>query len=416
MTPSNTLILPSDAPSRLARRKGGGGKGGGKSSSSKGGSSGSFGKSTSSSTHTSSSKTISTPHLLGGQASAVTYSSGGGKTSKITSGAFEGRTVGGGSRSGIYGTSVYGSGYPNRPFGSSGVVGQPFPYYYYPLVWETPPTSSYPPYLNATSEYGSPSNGSRPGGVLMQATLRSNITNSTFHFLADNSTVLAVLPLIRANCSLHGNLNNATSSSVPFAYTEENSTSPHAVDAVQYYRASSAVLTLEGYNNTVVLSNVPNATALPLPASVDQTLLTCLNATIGPAIPLVDAPAKFHLSVGGYIFIVIAGLIVLFFLAFLALCITVKCCDWKDSRSEKRSFRATLVQIMALCQRRRPTERVNYHNVPNPDTQDAHPAMKQYPHTMYTLPPYDPPRTVTTGRNGTLEYHFNVERVSPAVA
>ncbi|KZV65967.1 hypothetical protein PENSPDRAFT_562465, partial [Peniophora sp. CONT] len=221
--------------------------------------------------------------------SAVTYSSGGGKTSKVTSGAFKGRLLGGGERSRIYGTSVYGSGYPNRPSGSSGVAGQPFPYYYYPVVWEAPTSSSshsYPPYLNATDEYGSPSNSSRPGGMLMQATLYSNTTSSTFHFLADNSTVSSVLNIIRANCSIHGHLNNGTSSTVPVAYTGGNSSAPQVVDAVQYYRASSAVLTLEGYNNTAILST-PNATAPPLPAGVDLTLLACLNATIGAAIPLV---------------------------------------------------------------------------------------------------------------------------------
>jgi len=61
---------------------------------------------------------------------------------------------------------------------------------------------------------------------------------------------------------------------------------------VQYYRASSVVLTLDGYNNTAALSNDTNATNTPLPASVNTTFLDCLNQTIGAAVPLIDASAR----------------------------------------------------------------------------------------------------------------------------
>lgn len=297
---------------------------------------------------------------MGGKSSAVTYSSGGGQTSTVFSGAFKGRSLGGGSRSHIYGTrcvycisalgnhlrrlpSVYGSGYPHRPFGSSGVAGQPFPYYHYPIVWESPyPASLYPAHLSPSQEYGPPSYVLRPGGALMQAMLQSNSTKSTFYFLADNSTVFAVLSIIRAYCSRHGNLDNKTSSSVGVAYPEASGSAPLAVDALQYYRASSAVLTLDGYNNTVALSASPNVSPLPLPAEVDRTLLTCLNASIGAAIPLVDAPTKFRHSDGGYILIVFGVLIGIMGLIILVPSIVARCfgCkhDFLRSRPEQDIF------------------------------------------------------------------------------
>jgi len=62
---------------------------------------------------------------------------------------------------------------------------------------------------------------------------------------------------------------------------------------VQYYRASSVVLTLDGYNDTAALGeNVTNAADpiyhVPLPNTTDTTLLNCLNETIGAAVPLAD--------------------------------------------------------------------------------------------------------------------------------
>lgn len=213
---------------------------------------------------------------------------------------------------------------------------------------------SYPLYLNRTTEYGQPTNTSRPGGPLMQAALRSGDTNSsTFHFLADNTTVYELLPIIRSNCSIHGHFDMNTSSSTPYAYTGGNTSDPLPVDAVQYYRASSAVLTLEGYNNSVVLSSAPNATAKPLPANVDWTLLACLNATIGAAIPLVDAPASKARFSGLAIFGIVLASLIGFVFCCMPCCLG--CClgCFVSGRDERHRRRSSAVPSQRLPEDRR---------------------------------------------------------------
>ena len=78
---------------------------------------------------------------------------------------------------------------------------------------------------------------------------------------------------------------------------------PSPGEVVQYYRASSVALTLDGYNNTAALSGDANATAVPLPSNIDTTLLTCLNDTIGEAVPLFeDAAMRLPMpSVGAFV-------------------------------------------------------------------------------------------------------------------
>ena len=63
--------------------------------------------------------------------------------------------------------------------------------------------------------------------------------------------------------------------------------------AIQYYRASSVVLTLDGYNNTVVFENDPTQLPAALPANVDTNLMKCVNETIGTSVPLAGGT---HLS------------------------------------------------------------------------------------------------------------------------
>ncbi|EIM89277.1 uncharacterized protein STEHIDRAFT_154955 [Stereum hirsutum FP-91666 SS1] len=328
-TPSDGYSSSSRPESMLVPRKGGGGHGaGGESSSGSGGSSGksssssggSSGKSSSSGSSSTSSKSssISVKGLSGGKTSATTYGPGGGKTSTISEGQpFAGRTVGGGTRAEVYGSSKYGSGYP--PSYSGKITQRGLPYYFWPIVWSSRPTD--PPKISeGEGTYGKPDNTSRPGGALVQAVFFSNVSESAqFTLLSDNFTVTVIMPLIKYNCSM---INNSTSSSTPVPYNPDASSCsisnasscyPVAEQAIQYYRASTVVLTLDGYNNTAVFasnetdSNATssgNATPLPSLSDTDQSLLGCLNGTIGAAVPLVDggvSSMKFSSNVGGLV-------------------------------------------------------------------------------------------------------------------
>ncbi|KAI1787957.1 hypothetical protein LXA43DRAFT_672033 [Ganoderma leucocontextum] len=280
--------------------KGGGGRGGssgskGSSSGSKGSSSGSKGSSGSKSGSTGSKG--STPSPVGTRGSTVPvsgttfgsgfktstpYGSGGVKMTTIPQGQpFAGRTYGGATRNDIYGTSVYGSGYPG--VAGSGVTGRNFPYIYPPFVWVD--YGYGPHYLHSSHEYGEPQNTNRTGGPEMQATFISPSSNSTFHIIADNSTVVSLIGSIRSSCS--GKFSNSSSTS-PSPYGNSIS-DPRPEGTIQYYRASSVVLTLDGYNNTAALSSDANAKAGPLPSNVDTQLLNCLNSTIGDAVPLFNS-------------------------------------------------------------------------------------------------------------------------------
>lgn len=158
---------------------------------------------------------------------------------------------------------------------------------------------------------------------MAQASFLSNASEPVaFRVLADNTTVNALIREILLNCSM---INNSMSSSKPMPYNPGSSScsssnssscsveSPRQEQAIQYYRASSVVLTLDGYNNTAVFasngtdSNVTsswNPTPLPSLGDMDQTLLGCLNGTIGAAVPLVDggvSSMKFSSNVGGLV-------------------------------------------------------------------------------------------------------------------
>ena len=133
-------------------------------------------------------------------------------------------------------------------------------------------------------QYGDPKNTNRTGGPEMQAAFSSPSSNSTFHIIADNSTVVSLIGSITASCSGKFASNSSTS---PTPYGSAAS-DPRPEGAIQYYRASSVVLTLDGYNNSAALSANASANVqpAPLPGNVDRTLLDCLNYTIGESVPM----------------------------------------------------------------------------------------------------------------------------------
>jgi hypothetical protein len=120
---------------------------------------------------------------------------------------------------------------------------------------------------------------------MQDAIFISQTQNTTFHILADNATVVELIFALGTNCS---STLSSSSSRQPIPFNDTDPRSPRPESAVQYYRASSVVLTLEGYNNTAALRNDTTIPETPLPTNVDMKLLTCLNETIGLAVPLID--------------------------------------------------------------------------------------------------------------------------------
>lgn len=101
--------------------------------------------------------------------------------------------------------------------------------------------------------------------------------------ISDNSTVASLISSLSANCSL-----GASSSKAPTPY-DGALTDPQPGQAVQYYRASSVVLTLDGYNDTYAYSAAATNASVPLPRWVNATFLGCVNDTIGEAVPLISS-------------------------------------------------------------------------------------------------------------------------------
>jgi hypothetical protein len=125
-------------------------------------------------------------------------------------------------------------------------------------------------------------NSTRPGGPLSTATFHSLSVNTTFRLVADNDTVTSLLLDLSQNCSSRYSTNPAPVST-PLAV---NASTPRPEQVIQYYRASSIALTLDGYNNTATYAPAGTPDS-PLPSNIDTTLLTCLNQSIGVSAPLV---------------------------------------------------------------------------------------------------------------------------------
>ncbi|KAJ7202442.1 hypothetical protein C8J57DRAFT_1454889 [Mycena rebaudengoi] len=299
------MLIPFiSTPRRLGRRKGGGktgGSTGGSSSGGKGssgstgtgssssggkGSSSGSGSSSSSGRGSSSSSGKSSPIKFGGGSSRSSrnYGRGGGRPSTIPAGSlFAGRSQGGGTRAQVFGTRSYGSGYPG--ISGRGVGGRGFPFYFWPLMWGGGIGYGSNAYLHS-NEYGEPNNNSRPGGAMASAAFQSNSTGTVFRLVADNSTVSDLMADIAANCSSHLTAPNTT---LPTPFDANAAPKPEQV--VQYYRASSVALSLDGYNNTAALMDENAAPDAPLPAGIDAVLLDCLNQTVGLGVPLIDGAA-----------------------------------------------------------------------------------------------------------------------------
>ncbi|KAI0070483.1 hypothetical protein K474DRAFT_1670025 [Panus rudis PR-1116 ss-1] len=231
-----------------------------------------------------------------------TYSQGGGPIVIIPGDEpFAGRSAGGGTRDQVYGSRTYGSGYPpSYPTPGRGVSDLGLPFYFWPLAWGD--GLGYGPEYLHSHEYGEPNNSSRPGGPMVTSSIVSSSSNNTFHIVADETTVTLLMPVIKFNCT-NFNINETASPSTPSPYNSSGPLQPRPEQVVQYYRASSVALTLDGYNDTTALQDEPTGPDVPIPSWVDGNLLNCINKTIGAAVPLVDAqgsdPGKAHTGGSG---------------------------------------------------------------------------------------------------------------------
>ncbi len=93
--------------------------------------------------------------------------------------------------------------------------------------------------------FGGPTNQSRPGGALAYATFTSSSYDSTAMVLADNATLYSIINTTTYACS---NYLSDTSSIYAMAFDGYDGNEPQQNQAVQYYRASSVVLTVDNNN------------------------------------------------------------------------------------------------------------------------------------------------------------------------
>ncbi|KAH7100367.1 hypothetical protein BKA62DRAFT_620146 [Auriculariales sp. MPI-PUGE-AT-0066] len=314
----------------LVARKGGGG--GGRGGGSRGG-----GGSRASSSGSSNPSAFSLSSASGRTASPK--SSGGGKPIVLPSGPFQGRLVGGGSRKDIYGDARYGSGYPGTS-GSRSVSGAPFPFGFYPIFIPGPSPS-----LHSSEEYSSDVPGlSRPGGAMSTEIVVSKSLGreaGVFYLVGDSSSVALVFSAIVANCNATNLDQPLATLTYPLPAGATNVTMPDTEEIIQYYRASSFALALEGYNSSVATApSESQAYAGPvgLPASVDASFLQCINATTAEFVPIMDAPEKYHLTTNDIVWIVFGSIVGAFLLLYSCCWLSLRiatCCDERRSRKER---------------------------------------------------------------------------------
>ncbi|KAG9119391.1 hypothetical protein FRC07_005599 [Ceratobasidium sp. 392] len=122
-------------------------------------------------------------------------------------------------------------------------------------------------------------------------------TSDVYRILGDLSSVTTVLNALTSNCSVAGGtIFNYDPTSDDLAHSL-----PRVESVIQYYRASSFALALDGYNNSAALFSVAatsNTTqqlvtaltpATSLPPTTNHAFLECVNTTVASSVPLVDA-------------------------------------------------------------------------------------------------------------------------------
>ena len=232
------------------------------------------------------------------------FSRGGGTPFTVGSGTFAGRLAGGGTRDQVVGTRRFGSGYPysNGNIQSRGVLGQPFPFGFWPILWVG---------HGYSGEYrGGRVNGTeeRPGGELVQVALTPNATEwtlsaeqtanntaaETFYMIGDRDSIETMLVILSPCVGCEEYSCGSVNSSITLF--NSSTSQVHFENTIQWYRSSSFQLAYLGYNNTYSFPPLNESTTLdwenstPLSDALNSdTFLQCLNNTITAALPVLNA-------------------------------------------------------------------------------------------------------------------------------
>lgn len=328
---TSAFSLLSRSPKGGGGGGGGRGGGGGGGSSGRGSSSGGSGAGRGGSGDTGHSA-ISYGTASTGTRSANYFGGGGGRPMTLSeASAFSGRQMGGGVRSDVPGTRAFGSGYTYYvgDVRRTGVVGQPFPFGFWPIYWAG---------HGHSDEYGANQTiaAQRPGGEQVLVQLVPNITdsswnttiingiNETYWMIGDResvTTLLSVLVDTNTTDEYGCNVQNLTISSFNSSALLEP---VHFENVIQWYRSSSFALAFQGYNNSYAFPSLNETSSLgwndstPLPDPLQYSpFLQCINETITAALPILDGEPSSTLSNGQ-----IAGITVGSVLASMLLC----CC------------------------------------------------------------------------------------------
>lgn len=225
--------------------------------------------------------------------------------------------MGGGSRSQIPGTRSYGSGYPysEGDIGENGVVGQPFPFGFWPIYYGGHSNSEEYGGQNETVE------SQRPGGDQVKVELMPNTNPSswnttaingveeTYWMIGDRESVAAMLSLLVDIPGLYPYGCGVRNNTLEVFNASDSANPANFENVIQWYRASSFALAFEGYNNTYALNDTyslgwGDSTPLP-PEVVYSPFLQCINNTITAALPILDQ-GKPPLD-GGMIALIVVG-------------------------------------------------------------------------------------------------------------
>lgn len=250
------------------------------------------------------------------------FSPGGGQRVILPStSVFKGREMGGGARADVAGTRGYGSGYPyyQGDIRRTGVIGQPFPFGFWPVYWGG---------HGHSHEYGGNATveAERPGGeqviILLAPTVNDTTWSSTpigqgnesLWMIGDRESVTALLSLlVDPSSSYTYGCGVKTGTPIPFNGTSTQSP-VRFENVVQWYRSSSFALAYQRYNNSYALSPLNETTRLdwsestPLPSTFESSsFLQCVNKTITAALPILDAEQETHALSPGEIAGIVIG-------------------------------------------------------------------------------------------------------------